>query len=73
MLASFLENCKIFREGDTGFVFTVNDSFTEGRINASREKIARNLSPLIGKAVSADDVKVAVGSTADGDDPFEEI
>lgn len=73
MLASFLENCKIFREGDTGFVFTVNDSFTEGRINASREKIARNLSPLIGKAVSADDVKVAVGSTSDGDDPFEEI
>ena len=73
MTASFLENSRILRDGDAKFIFTVKDSFTEMRINASKEKIARHLSPLVGRSVLPEDISVEIGSSADTDDPFEEI
>jgi len=73
MLASFLDQSRLYREGEGRFVFVVKDGFTEKMLNASLERIAKNLSPLVGMPVSKESISVTVGSTDNGDDPFEEI
>jgi len=73
MLASFIEQAKILRESDGRFTFTASSSIVVNTLNANKEKIAKNLSPLVGSPVSADDINVIIGDVGVGDDPFDEI
>lgn len=72
MIASFIEQCKITRESDDSFVFTVSNNFILSRINDNREKIARQLSSLVASPISKEQLKVIVGDTS-AEDPFDEI
>ncbi len=73
MLASFIEQCKIVRDGDDKFVFVADNNFVIMQIEISKQVLAKNLSPIVGKAISEKSISATLGGTDDKHDPFDDM